>query len=88
MYPTRKEFITLYLEITCAYYILLDNCDLQSCQVGQGKGVAITTPAQSTLCILGHQAFPRSVSGLDSMWHTSTREVLIKEEFSDLDSDC
>ena len=73
MYPKRTEFITLYLEITCTYYILLDNRDLQSCQVGQGKDVAITTPAQSTLCVLGHQAFPRLASGLDSMWHTSTR---------------
>ena len=58
MYPKRTQFITLYLEITCAYYILLDNRDLQSYQVGQnqGKDVAITTPAQSTLCVLGHQA--------------------------------
>ena len=71
--PKRTEFITLYLEITCAYYIPLDNRDLQSCQVGQGKDVAITNPAQSTLCVLGHQAFPRLASGLDSMWHTSTR---------------
>ena len=53
MYPKRTEFITLYLEITCTYYILLDNRDWQSCQVGQGKDVAITTPAQSTLCVLG-----------------------------------
>ena len=53
MYPKRTEFITLYLEITCANYILLDNRDWQSCQVGQGKDVAITTPAQSTLCVLG-----------------------------------
>ena len=67
------EFLTLYLEITCVYYILLDNRDLQSCQVGQGKDVAITTPAQSTLCVLGHQAFSSLASGLDSMWHTSTR---------------
>ena len=73
MYPKRTEFITLYLEITCVYYILLDNRDLQSCEVGQGKDVAITTPAQSTLCVLGHQVFPRLASGLDSMWHTSTR---------------
>ena len=72
MYPKRTEFITLYLEITCAYYIVLDNRDLQSCQVGQGKDVAITTHAQSTLCVLGHQAFPKLASGLDSMWHTST----------------
>ena len=67
------EFITLYLEITCAYYILLDDHDWQSCQVGQGKDVNITTPAQSTLRVLGHQAFPRLASGLNSMWHTSTR---------------
>ena len=82
--PQRTEFVTLYLEITCVYYILLDNRDLQSCQVGQGKDVAITTPAQSTFCVLGHQAFPRLASGPVSMWHTSTRGVLIKEEFSDL----
>ena len=44
------------LEITCFYYILLDTRDLQSCQVGQGKDVAITTPAQSTICTLGYQA--------------------------------
>ena len=41
--------------------------------------MAITTPAQSTLCVLSHQAFPRLASGLDSMWHTSTRGVLIEE---------
>ena len=45
MYTKRTEFITLYLEINCVYYILLNNRDLQSCQVGQGKDVAITTPA-------------------------------------------
>ena len=73
MYPKRTKFIASYLEITCVYYILLDNCDLQSCQVGQGKDVAITTPAQSTLCVLGHQAVPELASSLDSMWHTSTR---------------
>ena len=88
MYPKRTELIASYLEITCVYYILLDNCDLQSCQVGEGKDVAITTPAQSTPCVLGHQAVPRLASGLDSMWHTSTRGVWIKEEFSDLGSDC
>ena len=70
--PKKMEFIVSYLEITCVYYILLDNRDLQSCQVGQGKDVAITTPAQSTLCTLGHQAFPILASGLDSMWHIST----------------
>ena len=59
MYPNTTQLITLYLEISCVYYILQDNRDLQSCQVGQGKDVAITTPAQSTLCVLGHQAFPR-----------------------------
>ena len=53
--------------------MLLDKRDLQSCEVRQGTDVAITTPAQSTLCTLGHQAVPRLVSGLDSMWHTSTR---------------
>ena len=45
MYPKKTEFIASYLEITCVYYFLLDNRDLQSCQVGQGKDVAITTPA-------------------------------------------
>ena len=34
--PKKMELITLYFEITCVYYILLDNRDLQSCQVGQG----------------------------------------------------
>ena len=56
MYPKRTEFIALYLEITWVYYIPLNNSDLQSCQAGQGEDVAITTPTQSTLCILGHQA--------------------------------
>ena len=70
--PQKMEFIALYLEITYAYYILRDNRDLQSCQVGQGKDVAITTPVQSTLCTLGHQVVPRLASGLDSMWHIST----------------
>ena len=41
--------------------------------MGQGKGVAINTPAQATLCTLSHQAVPILASGLDSMWHTSTR---------------
>ena len=54
------ELIASYLEITRGYYIVLDNRDLQSCQVGQGKDVAIATPAQSTLCTLGHQAVPVS----------------------------
>ena len=81
MYPKRTEFIILYLEITCAYYILLDNRDLQSCQVGQGKDVAIITPAQSTFCVLSHQAFPRLASGLDSMWHTSTRGFWSKKNY-------
>ena len=54
MYPKRMQFIASYLEITCAHYILLDNRDLKSCQVGQGKDVAITTPSESTLCTLGH----------------------------------
>ena len=71
--PKRTEFIVLYVEITCVHYILLDNRDLQSCQVGQGKDVTITTPAHSTLCTLSHQAVPRLASGLDSMCHTSTR---------------
>ena len=70
--PKKMEFIASYLEITGFYYILLDNRDLQSCQVGQGKDVAITTAAQSTLCTLGHQAVPILASGLDSMWHIST----------------
>ena len=39
----RTEFIALFLEITCVHYILLDNRDLQSYQVGLGKDVAITT---------------------------------------------
>ena len=69
----RTEFIASYLEITCVYYILLDNRDLQSCQVGQDRDVTITIPAQSTLCTLGHQAVPRLASDLDSMWHISTR---------------
>ena len=43
--PKKTEFIASYLEITCVYYILLDNRGLHSCQVGQGKDVAITTPA-------------------------------------------
>ena len=68
----KKEFIASYLEITCVYYILLYYHDLQSGQVGQGKDVAITTPTQSTLCTLGHQAVPRLASGLNSMWHTFT----------------
>ena len=72
MYPKRTEFTASYLEITCVYYILPDNRDLQSCQVGQGKDVAITTPAQSTLCTHSHHAVPRLASGLDSMWHIST----------------
>ena len=88
MYPKRTAFIASYLEITCVYYILLDNRDLQSCEVGQGKDVAITTPAQISLCMLGHHAVPRLASGLVSMWHASTRGVQIKEEFSDLGSDC
>ena len=37
IYPKRMEFITLYLEITCVYYIELDNRDLQSCQVKGGS---------------------------------------------------
>ena len=49
MYPRRTEFIASYLESTYLPYLLLDNRDLQSCQVGQGKDVAITTPVQSTL---------------------------------------
>ena len=72
MYPKRTEFTASYLEIICVYYILLDNRDSQSCQVGQGKDVAITTPAQSTFCTLGHQAVPKLASGLDSMWHIFT----------------
>ena len=47
--------------------------DLQSCQVGQGKDVAITTTAQPTLCLLGHQAVTKLASGLDSMGPTSTK---------------
>ena len=85
------EFITLYLEITRVYYIQRDNRDLQSCQVDQGKDVAIIAISKSTLCTLGHQAVPRLVSGLDLIWHTSTRGVLIREEFFDfccLGSDC
>ena len=52
IYLKRTEFIVSYLEMTCVFYILLSNRDLQTCQVGQGKGVAITTPAKSTLCTL------------------------------------
>ena len=48
MDPKRTEFIDPYLEITSVYCIQLDNRDLQSCQVGQGKDVAIIIPAQST----------------------------------------
>ena len=73
----------------CVYYIQLDNRDLQSCQVTQGKDVAIIAISKSTLCTLGHQAVPRLISGLDLMWHTST--ILIGEEFFDfccLGSDC
>ena len=33
----RTEFIASYLEITCVYYILLDNRDLQSCQLDKVK---------------------------------------------------
>ena len=89
--PKRMEFITLYLEITCVYYIQLDNRDLLSCQVDQGKDVAIIAISKSTLCTLSHQAVLRLVSGLDLMWHTSTGWVLIREEFFDfccLGSDC
>ena len=67
MYPKRTEFIASYLEITCVYYTLLDNRDLQSCQDGQGRDVAITSPAQSSLCALGHQAVSNLASGLDSI---------------------
>ena len=73
LYPKRTGFIASYLEITCVYQILLDNRDLQSCQIGQGKDVAITTPTRSILCTLSHQAVPTLVNGLDSMWHISTR---------------
>ena len=52
MYPKRTEFVASCLAITCVYYILLDIRDIQSCQIGQGKDVAITTPAQSTFCTL------------------------------------
>ena len=74
IYVPKKDgvYCIIFINYLC-YYILLDNRDLQSCQVGQGKDVAITTPAQSTLCTLGHQAVPRLASGLNSMWHTSTR---------------
>ena len=43
------EFITLYLKITCVYYIQLDNCDLQSCQVDQGKDVSLPIPNQPSV---------------------------------------
>ena len=79
MYPKRTELIALYLEITCVHYVLLDNRDLQNCQIEQEKGVAITTHYQSTLCTLGHQAVNRLASGLDSMWHTSIREFWSKK---------
>ena len=47
IYVPKKDgvLIASYVEITCVYYILLDYRDLQSCQVGQGKDVAIATPA-------------------------------------------
>ena len=70
----RTEFIASYLEITCVHYILLNNRDLQSYQVEQGNDVAITSPAQSTLCILGHQSVPRLATCLDSTWHTPLGE--------------
>ena len=73
MYLKRTEFIATYLENTCVYYILLDNCYIQSCQNEQGKDVAIATRVQSTLCTLGHRAVSGLTRGLDSMWHTSTR---------------
>ena len=72
--PKKTEFVASYVEITCVFYILLDNRDLQSCQIGQGKDVAFTNPAQSTLCTLGHQAVPRLTNGLDSIWHSFTRD--------------
>ena len=74
IYVSKKDWA--YCLIFRNYLCLLhstDNCDLQSCEVGQGKDVAITTPAQSTLCILGHQEVPRLASDLDSILHTSTR---------------
>ena len=73
MYQKSAEFNTLYLVMTCVYQILPDHRDLQSRQIGQDKDVVIATPANPTLCTLGHQTVPRLVSGLDSMWHTSTR---------------
>ena len=63
--PKKDGIYYLIFRNYLALYILLDNRDLQSCQVGQGKDVAITTPAQWTLCVLGHQTFPRLASGLD-----------------------
>ena len=56
VYPKRTEFIASYQKTTCVYYILLDNRDLQSYQVGQSYAVAITTLAQSTFCILTKQS--------------------------------
>ena len=50
--------------------ILLDSHDLQSCQIGQGKYVAITSPAQSTLFTLGRQAVSGLTNCLESMWNT------------------
>ena len=41
--PKKDEVYCLTSKITCVYYILPDNRDSKSCQVGQGKDVAITT---------------------------------------------
>ena len=51
MYPKRTEFVASYLEIASACYILLDNRELQSHQVGQEKGMAITFTAQATFAL-------------------------------------
>ena len=90
MYPKRTECIASYLEITCVQHILLDNRDLQSCQVERAKDVAINNHTQATLCTLGHEPVPRLAIGLDSMWHNSIMGVLIKEKLSDfcLGPDC
>ena len=69
----QKYSIFTGVDIVIFYAWYIDNRDLQSCQVGQGKDVALTTPVQSTLCIPGHQAVLRLASGLDTMWHTSSR---------------
>ena len=78
---SKKERVYfLIFRITCVYYIIRDNRDLQSCHIGQGNDVAIPTPDQSTFRTLGHQAVPRLASSLDWMWHTFTRGFWSKKD--------